>query len=140
MAENTIKVVWREDGDATVLGRVTSRDATGDPTGSPGEGSFLKQADLTSISYAVYDLDSATPTTAVVGSSLTVSAVIVDTPVLTDVLWTLDPYGYNFLHDIAAAAFPTGGHRYRAEYKFTTTGSKVGWAVYEGVAEGVLTS
>lgn len=140
MAENTIKVVWREDGDCTVLARVTARDATGEATGSPGEGLFLKQADLTSITYAVYDLDSATPGTPTASGTVTIATSILDTPVMTSVLWTLDPYGYNFLHDIAATAFATGNHRYRAEYKFTTTGGKVGWAIYEGVAEAVMTS
>ena len=140
MAANTIKVVWTEDGDCTVLGRVTARDGTGAWTGVDGEGNFLKQADLSTITCAVYDLDSATPTTAVATPTVTISSAVLDTPVTTTVLWKLDPYGYNFIHDLPNTAFPTGGHRYRAEYKFTTTGSKVGWGIFEGPAEAVITS
>lgn len=140
MAVNTIDAKWREDGSATVLGRLTARDGTGAWTGVNGEGNWLKQADLSTITCAVYDLDTATPTTATVSPTVTISTSVQDTPVIDGKIWDLDDVGYNFIHDLASTVFATGGHRYKVEYKFTTTGSTVGWAVFEGKAEGVFTS
>lgn len=133
-------VTWREDGSATVLGRLTARNGTGAATGVAGEGNWLKQADVSTITCAVYDLDSATPSTAISTPTVTVSSAVLDTPVTTTVLWTVDTTGYNFIHDLAATAFPTGSRRYSVEYKVTLTGGAVLWGVYEGQARPVRTS
>lgn len=134
------KVSFFEDGSATALARVTARDATGAATGISGEGKWIKQADLSSITCAIYDLSSSTPDTATSTPTVTISSAIIDTPVTDGVIWDVDSTGYNFLFDFAATAFPTGNHRYRIEFKFTTTGSAVLWLVYEGVALAVRTS
>ncbi len=79
------------------------------------DGSNAQQADVTSIAYALYDLDSTTPETAVGSGALTVSAVVFDT-LQTDAVWTKDSTGYNFKHAIPAADLANGGHRYRVVY------------------------
>ena len=139
-ATDTIRVKWREDGSCTTLARMTARDATGEWTGVAGEGNWLKQADLSAITCAIFDLDSATPSTALSTPTVTIATAIQDTPVTNGKIWAEDSIGYNFLHDLAATAFPTGGRNYRVEYKFTTTGSAVSWAVFEGPASEVRTS
>lgn len=131
----TIKGTFNEDGSATCLGRLTARDATG--VQQPSGRKLLKQADTSTVSVAVFDLQSSTPDTVTYSASLTVSAVIFDT-LQTD--WDVDSVGYNFKHTIPTTAFPTGGHVHRAEYKITTTGGTVMWARYEGPAVPVSTS
>lgn len=133
-------VTWREDGTATVLGRVTARDGSGAATGVNGEGNWIQQADLSSITLSVFDESSADPDTATATATLTVSSVIQDTPVSTNVIWTRDTTGYNFIYDVTSTYFATGGHVYRLEFKFTTTGSAVLWGVYRGRALPLRTS
>lgn len=129
------RVKWNEDGSATVLGRITARDGSGSATGVDGEGNWLEQADIDTITYKVFDRDSDTPDTPVVAeTSLTVADVMLDTPVTTAVIWTKDTTGYNFIHDIAASVFTTGGHQYEVEYKVTTTGGTVFHGKYRGTA------
>ncbi len=82
------------------------------------DGSNAQQADISTITYATYDLDSSTPETAVGSGSLTVSSVIFDT-LQTDAVWTKDSTGYNFSHQIPKASLPNGGHRHRVVYVFT---------------------
>lgn len=135
-----IQVVFQEDGSATTLGRATARNASGAATGVHGEGKFIKQADVSSITLSVFDLSSATPDTAIATEILTVSAVILNTVVTSNEIWTKDSTGYNFLHDLAASYFPTGNHTYLLEYKFTLTGGVVAWGVYSGPAMPVRTS
>lgn len=139
-ATDEIQVVWNEDGSATALGRVTARDASGSATGVPGEGKFLQQADLSTITCSVFDLNSSTPDTAIATPTVTISSAILDTVDTATTLWDLDEYGYNFRHDLAHTNFPTGDHVYLVEYKFTTTGSAVFWGRYRGPARSVRTS
>ena len=134
------QVVWREDGDATVLARITARDGTGAATGVDGEGNFLKQADITSISCAIFDLDGDDINTAISTPTVTVATHVLDTPVTTAVLWTKDTTGYNFLHDLKGTEFPTGGSRYSVEYKVTLSGGAIFHGVYEGQARPIRTS
>lgn len=140
MPVETIQVKWREDGSATCLGRLTAEDGTGEWTGVNGEGNWLKVADISTITCAVFDMDSSTPTVASATPTVTVATAVQDTPVTDGKIWDVDDVGYNFKHTLAASVFPTGGHRVRCEYKVTTTGSTVGWAVFEGAVEGVFTS
>lgn len=139
-ATDTYTVTWNEDGDATVLGRVTASDATGDATGKAGEGYFIKQADLSTVTCSVFDLSSTTPNTAFATPTVTIASDVLDTVVTTNVLWTVDIFGYNFQHDLAASNFPTGGHIYLVEYKFTTSGGKVIPARFQGPAKALRTS
>lgn len=119
----TVKAQWNEDGTATCLARLTARDATGSWTGVPGEGNFLKQADLSSITYSTFDRSSSTPNTAIVdAATVTISTAIQDTPVMTSVLWVVDTYGHNFVFDVPYTCFPTGGHVYDVEFMAITTG------------------
>jgi len=137
---NLFPVNWNEDGDATCLGRVTARDGTGAATGVDGEGNFIKQANVSSIERKIFDLDGTTPTVPVTTTNPTISNVILDTPVTTNVLWTKDSTGYNFIDDVAGSNFPAGRSRYRIEYKFTLTGGAIFHGVYEGSAEPITGS
>jgi hypothetical protein len=128
---------WQEDGTAIVKARVAAHDGTGKSTGIPGEGYFLKQADLSTITCLVYDVTGAAN---VATPSVTISSAISDTPITTQALWRKGNPGYNFSHTLAASNFPTGGSTYRVEYKFTTTGSTVFWLKIEGVADAAYTS
>lgn len=138
---NCFSVVWAEDGSATVLGRLTARNGSGSATGVKGEGNWVQQADVSTITYSVFDLDSSDPDNALVdGSSVTVGDAVLDSPVTTTVLWTRDTTGYNFVHDLPSTTFPTGGHRYLVEYKVTLSGGEVLWGKYTGPAHPNRTS
>lgn len=103
-------------------------------------GALLQQATVSTITGKVFDLDSATPTTAVYTPTLVVATQVFDT-LQTDGTWTLDTTGYNFAHAMPADAFPTGNHRYRVEYKITPTGaagSAVIWVTFDVKAVRVL--
>lgn len=126
----TFKVSFNEDGDSTILGRVTARNGTGAATGVNGEGKWVQQADVSSIAYTLFDLDA--PTTAVSTGTLTVANVIIDTPVTSQEIWTEDAIGYNFIHDLAGSNFPTGGKIIRVEYLITLTGGAKLPGAYEG--------
>lgn len=128
-----------EDGSCTILGRITARNGTGESTGNPGEGRFIKQADLSEILCYIYDLGVSAETPSFT-PTVTISSVILDTPDTTDEIWTADGYGCNFTHDLLPEYFPTGGNKYCVEYKFTTTGGTVFWASFEGPAWPVRSS
>lgn len=133
-----ISVSWQEDGSATVLARITARDGTGAYTGVRGEGNWVKQADLSAVTYKVFDTSDTwpTPTTATSSGTVTISTSIIDTPVTDGHIWDVDDdtVGYNFLLDLPGSCFPTGDHRYLVEVYFTSTGGST-WAVqWEGVA------
>lgn len=137
---NPVSVTWQEDGTATVLARVCARDATGAWTGEKGEGRFVKQADLSSITCNVFDRSSETPSTAIATPTVTISSAIQDSPVTNQEIWTLDTVGYNFVYDLAASNFPTGGNEYLVEFKFTTTGGTVWHLVFQGPAAKIVGS
>lgn len=132
-----------EDSSLTLLGRIASRNGTGAATGKAGEGKFLKQADISTITCKVFDLDGATPDTAVATPTVTLSSAVLDTPVTTDVDWTYDSYGYNFVHEIANTVFTEPNRHYLIEYKVTLVaglGSLVFHGVYEGTTEPIRSS
>lgn len=133
-------VAWQEDGSATVLARVTGgTNATGSATGVAGEGKWLKQADLTAITYSAFDESSTTPDTAIASGTLTIASVINDTPQNANTYWTKDTVGYNFIYTFAAATFPTGDHQYKLEIKFTN-GTVTDWLELRGIARAIRTS
>lgn len=133
-------VVWNEDAGATVLGRIAARNASGAQTGVSGEGRWIKQADVSSITCKVFDLDSATQDVAIATPTVTVAEAVLDTPLTSadsNSVWTKDSYGYNFIHDLAASCFPTGGHAYRVEYEVTLAGGAKFHGAYSGVAKPI---
>lgn len=125
---------WFEDGAATVVARLCDRDATGAATGVDGEGKWVKEADISTITCGVYDLDSATPGTAIATPTVTVATAIEDTPVTNGQIWAVDDTGWNFYHDLDGTNFPTANHKYRVIYTVTMTGGKVWWFDFVGVA------
>lgn len=138
--KSPFNVRWNEDGSATVLGRITARDGTGTATGVNGEGNWLKVADISTITCVVFDLDSTTPNVATATPTVTVATDVLDTPVTTNVIWTEDTTGYNFLHDLAATLFPTGCRRIQIEYEVTLTGGTVFHGIYVGPVKPIRTS
>lgn len=142
MAERSpvIAVTWIEDATNTVYGRITARDGSGAATGVQGEGKWIKQADLSSITCKVFDRNGSTPDTAITTPSITISDVIDDTPDTSQEIAPRDATGVNFVCELGPTNFPTGGHIYRVEFKFTTTGGDVHWAIYEGMCQSVVTS
>jgi hypothetical protein len=84
------------------------------------DGSFLTQASLNSVAYSVYDLNSATPDTAVADGTVTISDCVFDS-FQTGPMWTVDDEGYNFAHRIPGTAFGSGDHAYKIVYLFTQT-------------------
>jgi len=80
-------------------------------------GEAITQADISSITYAIYPVDSTTAHTA--STSLVVANVVFDS-LQTDGRWTEDTTGYNFRHDGEYTIFTEPG-TYEIEYTFTPT-------------------
>lgn len=141
-----IKVHWPEDGSASVLGRVTARNGSGAFTGKAGEGNFAQIADIVTITAKVLEQDEFGAFTEITPAPIvTIAAAILDVPgdTTTNVLWTIDELGYNFIFDLDAIYFPTKGKIIRVEFKFTfnaANNNAIGWGVYEGPVGGVETS
>lgn len=134
---STFEVKWQEDGSATALARIAARNGSGSATGVDGEGNWLQQADISTITFKVFDLDSDTPGTATESGSVTIVTSVLDTPVTAQTIWTKDTTGYNFLHDLPATYFPSGNRRYQVEYKVTLTGGGVFHGIFTGTAQPV---
>ena len=132
---NLFYIRWQEDSTPTVLGRITAPNGTGAATGVDGEGNWLKQADISTITCKVFDLSSAAPNTPVAEPTVDKTVAVLDTPVTTNVVWTEDTVGYNFTHQLLNTIFATGEHTYRVEYKVTLTGGAVFHGAYEGPAD-----
>ncbi len=128
-------VVWRPNSSPTVLGRITARDGSGAATGVAGEGNFLQQADVSTITCAIFDRSGTAPDVAISTPPVTISISVLDTVVTTDVIWTQDTTGYNFVHDLSNTTYPTPGSFYVAKYVVTLTGGTVFYKEYSGVAE-----
>lgn len=119
--------VW-EDSGAYLMARILAGD----------DGLAAQQADISSISYVVYDQDDLTVATTTT-TSLTVSTVVFDT-LQTDARWTVDTTGYNFGWAAPAALFPTGGKVYRTELKFTPASGEAYHLVYKVRARSIARS
>lgn len=117
MTAPTKGTVW-QNGGASFLARI--RAATG---------SYITQAGVSSIGCIVKDL-TLDATTTIITPTITVASVVFDT-LQTGAAWSIDSTGYNFKHDIAATAFPSGNHFYVVEYKFTPAAGEVFFVEYE---------
>lgn len=115
--------VWK-DGGASIMARVTGTD-----------GANIVQADITSITCAVFDKTGASVST----PSVVVATSVFDT-LQTDSRWTVDSTGYNFRFDAAASVMVTADERYRWEFLFTPASGEVFWVVAVINVQGVLTS
>jgi len=135
-AAETFKAIVNQDGDVTLLGRVCFRDATGATSPSPCEGKLVQQADLSSITVELFDLDGADPDTADQTSTPTIADVIFNTLQTSDI-WTNVSGGGNFLFDVPASWLTTGSRNYLVQAKFTNTGGKVGFGKWKLVTREV---
>lgn len=123
-----------EDSGATVLAYVLAAD------GTP-----LVVADISSMSYSVYEISEAGVATVVAAHnavSLTPADVVFDTLVTsaTDSRWTYSGTGYNFKHSIAYTAFATPNVKYRYEVRIVETGGARYWVRGQFDVDGVFTS
>ncbi len=87
-------------------------------------GTAITQASLTSIAYAVYRVDSPGIEVTTGTGTLTISAVVFDTPQLLDPRYTLSG-GFNFLAVIPASCFQVAGAVHRIEVTFTPVTGEV---------------
>lgn len=110
-----------EDGSVSILGRILAWD--GDPA---------VQADISSITYTITNVDTGSAVTGHSAASLTAASVIFDTLQGSDgddARWpeSFDTTGYNFLHHVnigSNAAFASAG-LYTIEYVFTPASGSV---------------
>jgi hypothetical protein len=79
------------------------------------DGEYVAQADISTITYEVWESVDSGGTQIITSQSLTVSTVIYDT-LQTDARWAVDDTGYNFRFDAPAASFPAGNKTYLALY------------------------
>ena len=124
-----IDAIIFEGQAAKLRRRVLADDGTGLAVGGE-EGLLVKRADVSTISYTVYDLDATDPTTAIAGpTTLVVSSTIYDT-LQTD--WELDDIGYNFEFTLPATVSATRGtHKIRVLPLVTLTGGAVFYLPFE---------
>jgi len=110
-----------KNGTATLLARVVGAD-----------GANIAQADISSITYAVWlldeqDADSRTAVTGHGSTALVVADVVFNT-LQTDAIWTKDSTGYNFAHTVPISvnqAFTIAGREYLVEYRLTPASGEV---------------
>ena len=103
-------------------------------------GAFVTQASLSSITYKLFDLSSATPDTTVASGTVTISGNVYDTvqtPAL-DPRWTRDSIGYNFRYAAPGSWFTPGDHVFRIEFTFTPTSGEVFYALFQPTARNLL--
>lgn len=138
--QTSFSVRFVKAGTPTLLARLTSRGALGAFTGKSGEGRWITQADVSAISYRVYDVTDENNPTMILGQTAANKAdVILDTPDAGGELWTLDRIGYNFALDLPATAFPQSNRTIRVEVKITLVSGGVAWAKWQGPTDDFLT-
>lgn len=130
---------WSEDSSATVLGRITSRGGSGSATGIAGEGNWLQIDDISTITYKIFD-ETTNTDVEITSGSVTIATSVLDVPITTDVLWTQDIVGYNFIHDLPSTSFPVGGRRYRVEYTVICSDGTKFHGTYRGKALPIRSS
>ena len=127
-AQEAVQVSVIEDGGFSIMARLLGQDAA-----------VVKQAGISGITCKVFDLDSATPTTATVTPSISAGSNIYDT-LQTDARWTRDSKGYNFRHDAAASICNVGDHTFLFEYLFDPSSGQDFWLRVRCYAVSVITS
>ena len=84
-------------------------------------GVLVTQASLASIAYEVFDLDNHNASTG--SGSVTIADAVYDTE-QTGSGWPAGySDGFNFAFLVPGSCFPTGGHYYQVEFRFTPAGS-----------------
>ena len=104
--------------------------------------SLITQASLSSIQLKVYAADDPAETpTEVASRSITIADTVFDA-LQTDSGWDTseDATGFNFKVEVLAADLPSGFKKYRFEFKFTDTNSKISHLVAEVPTIGLFRS
>lgn len=84
-------------------------------------GAYAARADVTNIDLAVFDLDAASPQTAIYTATGISTNSIIPASLTVDGYWPYDTTGYNFLATVLATSVDVNGlHRVRVEYKLNT--------------------
>lgn len=83
-------------------------------------GNLLVAADISQITYEVFDVEGTDPNTPIQSGNLTVAVALHE--LKRDARWGEDQEGYNFDHTISATTFPTAGKTYTLRYLFYTAG------------------
>jgi hypothetical protein len=120
-----------EDSTAYILARI--RGTTG---------SLITIASISTIQLKVYDAEDAEATPVEIASrDITVASTVFDT-LQTDSGWDTakDATGFNFKVEVLVADIPRGGKKYRFEFKFTNTSSKIWHFVAEVPTIGLIRS
>lgn len=95
------------------------------------DGSLYISSDIASLGVSVYDLDSATPRTALYTlGGLSATGIVLDTPLVSNGTWRWvgDDVGANLAYQIAPTLWSTdsiGGHLYRIEIALNTNSDGV---------------
>lgn len=124
-AHNLVRQTIWEDGDVTEMARFTVNGSNG------------VQADLTSITRKIFDLDN--KDTVIATDTIVIADAVFDT-LQTDGRWTEDATGYNFRDRVGGSNFASGGQTYRVEYYFVGASSEKFFVVYEHPARAVYSS
>ncbi len=115
-----------------ILGRIVRKSgATVAGLVQGNAGTDITQSTLTSISYAVYRVDSPGIEVLTGSGSLAVSSVVFDTPQLLDPRYGLAG-GYNFLATLPASCFQVAGAVHRVEVLFTPVVGEVFLQIWQG--------
>ncbi len=119
--------VFTEDSGVTVLARLYDHaDA------------LLVIGSTTSITRSVFDLNSATPTTAIGGASALVVGTVLSDTLTNDTRWSVDETGFNF-EDAFSSQFTDGDHIYRVEYAMDyASGADTVWGLNVYMAPAVV--
>lgn len=109
--EGDMRTYWEavvpEDSRPILLARFTKLN-----------GAVAVQADVSSISLKIFDLDGDSPSSPVSSTAPSVAGSVFDT-LQTNSNWTRDDSGYNFSTQIPAAVLTEGRRRYAAEVMAT---------------------
>ena len=102
-------------------------------------GSYLTQASLSAITYAVFNATGNAPSTVTASGTLTIADVVFDA-LQTDARWTVDSLGYNLLWVAPGSLFPLGSTIYRVEITLTDSASRKFRLVFHAKTQPLMTT
>jgi hypothetical protein len=115
---NITKAIVIENSCATLLARIRAED-----------GSYPVQADISTVTCKVFDLDTSTEISP--APTFTAASTVFDTLQTSDPRWTVDATGFNFAAKLAGSNFPEGDTTYQVEIKITPVSGNAFYVVYD---------
>lgn len=122
----TTEAVFEQSGDISLMARVKVKGGT-----------WGVQADFDSVILKVFLVrDPGSPVNGANGEDIDPSSVFFNAlrttdPVSSETIWTKDSAGFNFLYRTTADQLPTGGDKYRFEFKCSKSGNEDLWIPFE---------